>query len=50
MVYLEFIELNFCNLNFYTKRNIKERSTTETRISLGNTSANSELSFKEGEE
>ena len=24
IVYLEFIELNFCNLNFYTKRNISD--------------------------
>ena len=29
LVYLEFIELNFCNLNFYTKRNIKERSAKD---------------------
>ena len=42
IVYLEFIELNFCDLNFYTKRNIKERAHTDTRISLGEISINSE--------
>ena len=49
VVYLEFIELNFCKLNFYTKRNIKERSTEETIISLKDIDANSELSLDEGE-
>ena len=34
MVYLEFIELNFCDLNKYTKRNIKIRADTETQIIL----------------
>jgi len=43
IVYLEFIELNFCNLNFYTKRNIKERSKRDIRISLGNMSVNCEI-------
>ena len=46
LVYLEFIELNFCNLNFYTKRNIKERSKKDTRISLGEVSINSEIDEK----
>ena len=46
LVYLEFIELNFCNLNFYTKRNIKERSNKDTRISLGEVSINSEIDEK----
>ena len=44
--YLEFIELNFCDLNFYTRRNIKERSNTETRISLGDISINSDIDDK----
>ena len=43
MVYLEFIELNFCDLNFYTKRNIKESSKSEIRISLGNMRVNAEI-------
>ena len=34
IIYLEFIELNFCNLNFYTKRQIKKRSTKEDCLSL----------------
>ena len=34
IVYLEFIELNFCNLNFYTRRNIKGRSDKEFKISI----------------
>jgi len=46
LVYLEFIELNFCNLNFYTKRNIKERSNKDTRISLGEVSINNEIDEK----
>ena len=46
LVYLEFIELNCCNLNFYTKRNIKERSNKDTRISLGEVSINSEIDEK----
>ena len=40
IVYLEFIELNFCNLNFYLKKNIKIRAKADTRISL--TSINSD--------
>ena len=32
IIYLEFIELNFCNLNFYTRRNIKERANIEYNI------------------
>ena len=43
IVYLEFIELNFLNLNFYTKRKIKERANTDIRISLGDISVNSEI-------
>ena len=42
-VYLEFIELNFCDLNFYTKRKIRERANTDIRISLGDISVNSEV-------
>ena len=34
MVYLEFIELNFCDLNKYTKRNIKIRADTEIQTIL----------------
>ena len=49
-VYLEFIELNFCDLNFYTKRKIKERSNTETSICLDEISENSELSRNETNE
>ena len=41
IVYLEFIELNFCGLNFYLKKNIKERALSDTRISLG--SVNSDI-------
>ena len=41
-VYLEFIELNFCNLNFNTRRKIRERAYGELGISLGDTSVNSE--------
>ena len=29
IVYLEFIELNFCRLNIFTKRNIKERANRD---------------------
>ena len=50
MVYLEFIELNFCNLNFYTKRNIKIRSNTEIIFSLDDISVNSGASSNENEE
>ena len=50
IVYLEFIELNFWNLNFYTKRKIKERSNTETSICLDEISENSELSRNETNE
>ena len=41
IVYLEFIELNFCNLNYYTKRNIEERANGDILISLG--SINSDI-------
>ena len=34
VIYLEFIELNFCKLNFYTKRQIKKRSSEEGIIFL----------------
>ena len=34
IVYLEFIELNFCKFNYYTKRNIKQRAIRESRFSL----------------
>ena len=44
IVYLEFIELNFCNLNFYTKRNIIGRSVSESEINLGNDAINSDES------
>ena len=36
IIYLEFIELNFCNLNYYTKRNIKKRANREVKSSLDN--------------
>ena len=42
IIYLEFIELNFCNLNFYTRRNIKERANIEYNI--GDISIDSEYS------
>ena len=32
IVYLEFIELNFYNLNYYTKKNIRERAKTEITV------------------
>ena len=35
IVYLEFIELNFCGLNYYTKRNIEKRANSDIIISLG---------------
>ena len=41
MVYLEFIELKFCKLDFYIKKNIKQRALSDTRISLG--SVNSDI-------
>ena len=41
-VYLEFIELNFCDLSFNTRRKIRERAYGELGISLGDTSVNSE--------
>ena len=34
IIYLEFIELNFCGLNFYTRRNIKKRANNEINYSL----------------
>ena len=46
-VYLEFIELNFCYLNFCTRRNIRERANTDTRISLGEISINSDAEDKD---
>ena len=36
IIYLEFIELNFCNLNYYIKRNIKKRANREVKSSLDN--------------
>ena len=39
IIYLEFIELNFCNLNFYTKRSIKNRAKTDITISLVETNS-----------
>ena len=50
IVYLEFIELNYCNLQFYTKRNIKKRSNTEVMISLDEISESSDLVSKENDE
>ena len=32
IVYLEFIELNFCNFNFYTRRNIRERAIEDVLL------------------
>ena len=34
IIYLEFIELNFCGLNFYTRRNIKKTANNEINYSL----------------
>ena len=34
IIYLEFVELKFCNLDFYTKRGIKERSIDDKKFSL----------------
>ena len=42
IVYLEFIELNFCNLNFYTRRKIRTRAKIDINIMLDDISANSE--------
>ena len=50
IIYLEFIELKFCNLNFYTRRNIKERSNIDRNLSLGDIDVNSDSSPKEIEE
>ena len=36
IIYLEFIELNFCGLNFYTRKNIKRRANTENYYSIEN--------------
>ena len=52
IIYLEFIELNFCGLNFYTKRNIKRRANTEFYYSIeniGNVSSDSESISGDGE-
>ena len=49
IIYLEFIELNCCGLNFYTKRNIKRRSNTDSLgsiYSIDDDSINSESSPK----
>ena len=43
IVYLEFIELNFCNLNFYIRRNIQDRSDKEFIIALDDISVNSDI-------
>ena len=50
IIYLEFIELKFCNFNFYTRRNIKERSNIDRNLSLGDIDVNSDSSPKEIEE
>ena len=51
IVYLEFIELNFCGLNFYTKRNIEKRANTDSFYSIYSLIDNkSELSLIEAEE
>ena len=42
IVYLEFIELNFCKLYFYTKRSIQERSRIDSMISLDDLSSKDE--------
>ena len=42
IVYLELVELNFCNLNYYTKRKIKERANIDINISLEDISSNYE--------
>ena len=34
IVYLEFIELNFCKLNFYLRRNIKDRADSDFKLSF----------------
>ena len=47
---LEFIELNCCDLNFYTRRKIKERADTEILISLDDfTNVNNEINLKNQE-
>ena len=33
LIFLEIIELNFCELSYNTKRNIKERALTESNLS-----------------
>ena len=34
IVYLEFIELNFCELNYYVKRNIQERADNDNLLNI----------------
>ena len=50
VVYLEFIELNFCKLNFYTRRNIKLRADKEFKISIGEINIDRENSDLESNE
>ena len=44
IIYLEFIELNCYNLNFYTNRNIIKRARSDIKLTTGDTSISSELS------
>ena len=48
VIYLEFFELNFCELNFYMRKRIKERSKKEISFSLDNISSESENSSSLG--
>ena len=53
IIYLEFIELNCCGLNFYTKRNIKRRANNDSLgsiYSIADDSVNSESTSKEDDE
>ena len=50
MVYLEFIELNFCDLNTYTRRSIKGRSNDDIKILLSDLRTESEINIMDKSE
>ena len=50
MVYLEFIELNFCDLNKYTRRSIKARSNDDIKILLSDLRTESEIDIMDKNE
>ena len=44
LVYIEFIELNFCDLNYNLRRKITERSDNEIKSSIQDYDINSDIS------